>query len=131
MRILIAEDDPTSARYLEGLLSRLGECAVVADGEEALLAFAKALDDDRPFDLVCLDIMMPRMDGQEALQAMRKLELDRGIKPSREVKVLMTTALGDVRSVMSAYKGGATAYITKPIVSERLFETIRSLGIET
>ncbi len=131
MRILIAEDDPTSARYLEGLMSRLGECAVVADGEEALLAFAKALDDDRPFDLICLDIMMPRMDGQEALQAMRKLELERGIKPSREVKVLMTTALGDVRSVMSAYKGGATAYITKPIVSERLFETIRSLGIET
>lgn len=131
MRILIAEDDPTSARYLEGLMSRLGECAVVADGEEALLAFAKALDDDRPFDLVCLDIMMPRMDGQEALQAMRKLELERGVKPSLEVKVLMTTALGDVRSVMSAYKGGATAYITKPIVSERLFETIRSLGIET
>lgn len=131
MRILIAEDDPTSARYLEGLMSRLGECVVVADGEEAFLAFAKALDEDRPFDLICLDIMMPRMDGQEALQAMRKLELDRGIKPSREVKVLMTTALGDVRSVMSAYKGGATAYITKPIVSERLFETIRSLGIET
>ena len=130
MRILIAEDDPTSARYLGGLLARLGECVVVADGEECLAAFIKAQEQSRPFDLVCLDIMMPRMDGQVALQLMRQAEKERGIKPSAEVKVIMTTALGDVRSVMSAYKEGATSYITKPVAADRLFETIRSLGID-
>lgn len=130
MRILIAEDDPASARYLEGLLSRHGECAVVADGQEAVEAFERALDENRPFALVCLDIMMPRLDGQEALERIRAMESARGIKPAREVKVIMTTALGDVRTVMSAYKQGATAYVTKPIASQKLLETIRTLGIE-
>lgn len=130
MRILIAEDDPASARYLKGLLSRLGECDVAMDGQEAVDAFELALDENRPFDLLCLDIMMPRLDGQEALERIRSVESARGIKPAREVKVIMTTALGDVRTVMSAYKQGATAYVTKPIDSQKLLETIRTLGIE-
>lgn len=131
MRILIAEDDPTSARYLEGLLGRHGECVVVVDGQEALEAFELALDENRPFDLVCLDIMMPRMDGQEALLRLRAAESARGVKPAREAKVIMTTALGDVRTVMGAYKQGATAYITKPIAPERLLGTLRALGLES
>lgn len=130
MRILIAEDDPASAKYMQGLLSRIGECTVTADGQQALEAFAAALDADRPFDLACLDIMMPRMDGHEALERLRALESERGIKPAREVKVIMTTALGDVRSVMGAYKQGATAYVTKPIDPQKLLETIRALGLD-
>lgn len=130
MRILIAEDDPTSACFLEGLLSKLGECVVVPDGKAALAAFAGALDEGQPYTLICLDIMMPVMDGQEALAGIRVMETERGIRPARETKVVMTTALGDVRSVMSAYKSGATAYITKPIDAARLFETIRSLGVD-
>lgn len=129
MRILIAEDDPASARYMQGLLSKIGECTVTSDGKQALEAFSAAYDENKPYDLVCLDIMMPRMDGQEALERLRALENERGIKPSLEVKVIMTTALGDVRSVMGAYKTGATAYVTKPIDPQKLLETIRSLGL--
>ncbi|MHC1701242.1 MAG: response regulator [Humidesulfovibrio sp.] len=129
MRILIAEDDLASARYMEGLMSRYGECLVTSDGEQALAAFEAALDEGRPFQLVCLDIMMPHKNGQEALQGIRALEQQRGIKSSQEAKIVMTTALGDVRSVMGAYKEGATAYVTKPIVPERMFETLRNLGI--
>lgn len=129
MRILIAEDDLASARYMEGLMARFGECLVSSDGEQAVAEFKKALDEGRPFQLVCLDIMMPHMDGQDALQKIRALEKERGVKSSQEVKVIMTTALGDVRSVMGAYKDGATAYVTKPIVPERMFETLRNLGV--
>lgn len=129
MRILIAEDDHASARYMEGLMARYGECLVTSDGEQAVKAFAAALDEGRPFRVVCLDIMMPVMNGQEALQEIRNMERTRGIKSSDEVKVVMTTALGDVRSVMGAYKDGATAYVTKPILPERMFETLRNLGI--
>lgn len=130
MRILIAEDDTASARYMQGLLSRIGECTVTVDGQEALDAFGAALASGQPFDLVCLDIMMPRMDGQQALEGLRALEAERGIKPAMEAKVIMTTALGDVRSVMGAYKQGATAYVTKPIDPQKLLETIRSLGLD-
>jgi two-component system, chemotaxis family, chemotaxis protein CheY len=130
MRILIAEDDSNSARYMSGLLARLGECVVAEDGELALDAYCKAKAEGRPFQLICLDIMMPRRTGQEVLEEIRRLELESGIKPGQGVKIIMTTALGDMRSVMNAYKGGATAYITKPILTERLYETICSLGFE-
>jgi len=130
MRILIAEDDTTSARYMLGLLARFGECTVVEDGELALAAFHAARDEGRPFEFICLDIMMPRKNGQEVLEEIRREETDAGIAPGQGVKIVMTTALGDVRSVMSAYKGGATAYITKPIMTERLYETMCSLGFE-
>ncbi|HWR04979.1 MAG TPA: response regulator [Humidesulfovibrio sp.] len=130
MRILIAEDDSTSARYMSGLLARFGECVVVEDGELALAAYKAALEEGKPFQLICLDIMMPRKNGQEVLEDIRQLERAADMKPGQGVKIIMTTALGDVRSVMSAYKGGATAYITKPILTERLYETICSLGFE-
>lgn len=130
MRILIAEDDNPSARYMSGLLARLGECVVAEDGVLALDAYCRALEEGRPFQLVCLDIMMPRRNGQEVLEDIRKRETQCGVKNGQGVKIIMTTALGDMRSVMSAYKAGATAYITKPIMPERLFETICSLGFE-
>jgi len=129
MRILIAEDDLASARYMEGIMARFGECLVTSDGEQAVAAFEAALDEGRPFQLVCLDIMMPHKNGQEALLDIRALEQRRGVKTAQEAKVVMTTALGDVRSVMGAYKEGATAYVTKPIVPERMFETLHNLGI--
>jgi Response regulator containing CheY-like receiver, AAA-type ATPase, and DNA-binding domains len=130
MRILIAEDDNTSARYMAGLLARFGECTVVEDGEQALVVYRAAREEGRPFEFICLDIMMPRMDGQEVLEAIRREEAEAGVDPALGVKIVMTTALGDVRSVMSAYKGGATAYITKPVLTERLYETMGSLGLE-
>ncbi|MDP2848117.1 MAG: response regulator [Humidesulfovibrio sp.] len=130
MRILIAEDDSTSARYMSGLLSRFGECTVVGDGDMALAAYRLAVDEGRPYQLICLDIMMPRKNGQEVLEDIRSQEQVAGVRSGQGIKIIMTTALGDMRSVMSAYKGGATAYITKPILTERLYETIGSLGFE-
>jgi len=130
MRILIAEDDATSAQYMSGLLTRFGECQVTADGEAALAAYHAAKAEQRPFDFICLDIMMPRRDGQEVLEIIRAEEAAEGIESGQGVKIIMTTALGDVRSVMDAYKGGATAYVTKPILTERLYETMCGLGFE-
>lgn len=129
MRILIAEDDQTSAEYMLGLMGRYGECTVTRDGRQAVDAFAAAQAEGRPYQVLCLDIMMPVLGGQEVLLAIRALEKKLGVKPGQEAKVVMTTALGDVRSVMSAYREGATAYITKPIMPERMFETLKNLGI--
>lgn len=129
MRILIAEDDLISAHYMQSLMSRYGEYVLTRDGEEAVEAFAAALNEGRPFRLLCLDIMMPRKSGQEALAAIRALERERGIKEVQAAKVVMTTALGDVSSVVEAYKDGATAYVTKPIIPERMHETLMNLGL--
>ncbi|MBP2664433.1 MAG: cheY7 [Firmicutes bacterium] len=56
MRILIAEDDMVSRKFLSKFLSQYGECDLTVDGLEALDAFLLSLKDNNPYDLVCLDI---------------------------------------------------------------------------
>lgn len=72
MRILLAEDDFASRKFMDKFLSRYGECEITVDGEEAVDAFMMALEDDEPYDLICLDIMMPVMDGFETARRIRK-----------------------------------------------------------
>ena len=61
MKILLAEDDYTTRKYMSSFLSKYGECDVTVDGMEAVDAFMMALDEGEPYDLVCLDVMMPAM----------------------------------------------------------------------
>ena len=69
MKILLAEDDFVTRKFMVNFLSKYGECDVTVDGMEAVDAFMMALEDDEPYDLICLDIMMPVMDGYQALMA--------------------------------------------------------------
>jgi two-component system, chemotaxis family, chemotaxis protein CheY len=130
MRVLIAEDDFNGRNFLQKILSPFGSTDVAINGEEAVQAFTRALDEGVPYHLVCLDIMMPVMDGHEALKTIRNLEKERNIGSKHEAKVIMITALGDPKDIIEAYyKGGADAYITKPIFMNSLIQTIRELGL--
>jgi len=130
MKILIVEDDFISRRILKEILAEYGNCDVVVDGEEAIQAFQLAHEEKAPYDLICLDIMMPNMDGHETLTLIREFEKDRGINGASEVKVIMVTALDDPKTVFKAYyRGGATSYIVKPIEKEKLVEELRVLGL--
>lgn len=130
MRILIVEDDMISRRLLETLLSPYGECHTAVDGDEAVRSFRMGYEEGRPYDLVCLDIMMPNVDGQEALKQIRGIEKEMGVKSAEEVKVIMVTALDDPKSVVEAYyRGGATSYIVKPIEKDKLLDEIRGFGL--
>lgn len=130
MKTLVVEDDFISRRMLAQMLSPYGTCDIAIDGEEALLAFKLGLDEAAPYDLVCMDIMMPHMDGQDALKLIRALEKERGIAEAQGVKVVMTSAKEDPRDVVEAmYQGGATVYIVKPIVKQRLLQELTGLGL--
>ncbi|ANA40638.1 MULTISPECIES: response regulator [Geobacter] len=130
MKTLIVEDDFISRKIMKELLASLGECDIATDGEEAVQAFRLALDEHRPYDLVCMDIMMPNMDGHEALEQIREIERGLGLNGAQEVKVIMTTALDDPKNVVEAfYRGGATSYLVKPITKQRLMKEIRSHGL--
>jgi len=130
MKILIAEDDFISRRIIKDILSPYADCDIVVDGEEAVQAFKLAQEANEAYDLICMDIMMPNVDGQEALKQIRNIEKDSGIKGSAEVKVIMITALDDPKTVFKAYyKGGATSYIVKPVEKEKLIQEIRRLGL--
>lgn len=115
MKILLADDEESIRRFIEHIVSKLGHEAVAAkDGEQAL-----ALFESTHFDLVILDIMMPRMDGFEVCER---------IKAKRsEVPVLFLTAKGDIVDKRIGFKTGADDYLTKPFDPEELKLRIEAL----
>ena len=128
MKILIAEDDFSARKYMTGFLSRYGECDVAVDGMEAVDAFLMALEDDEPYDLVCLDIMMPVMDGYQALMGIRDLEKERNVPKEKMAKVIMTTALKE-ENVKKAFELGCTVYSGKPIDQEKFEKVLKKFNL--
>ncbi len=131
MKCLIAEDDFTCRRLLQVYLSDHADCFVACNGHEAVEAFTEALDAGLPYDLVCLDIMMPGMDGHEALAEIRRIEQDRGIGGLDGVKVIMTTALDDSKNIFGAFRAGCEGYVTKPIERKKLVAEMEKLDLLT
>jgi len=130
VKCLIVEDDFISRRILRELLGAYFDCEIAVDGGEAVTAFRMAHEAKTPYDLICMDIMMPKMDGREALRLIRKLEKELEVPPNLEVKVVMTTALDDPKTVFdSFYQDGATAYLVKPISKQKLVRELRALGL--
>jgi len=129
MKILLAEDDFVTRKYMSNFLKKYGECDVTVDGMEAIEAFTMALEDGEPYDLICLDIMMPIMDGYQALAGIRKQEEEHGIPTEKAVKVIMTTALNEEKNVKKAFELGCTIYSGKPIDQERFEQAIKMLGL--
>lgn len=130
MRTLIAEDDAALRELMQIVLERFGKCELVENGEEAVEAFERSIEASRPFDLICLDIVMPKLGGLEALHRIRQFEKERGINEPDAVKVIMATALSDSKDVIEAlYKGGASAYFVKPIKMEAIVQELKGLGL--
>ncbi|WHH61353.1 response regulator [Petroclostridium sp. X23] len=129
MRILIAEDDLASRKFISKFMSSYGECDVTVDGIEAIEAFILGLDSRKPYDLICLDVMMPKVDGIKALKTIRELEEVREIDKSKRAKIIVATALGETNYVMSAFETGMEVYVNKPIDLDKLEEAIQKLGL--
>jgi len=129
VKILIVEDDFASRKMLQKYLSPYGECDVVVDGQEALDAFSLSLNEESPYDLICLDIMLPKIDGQDVLKQIRSIEKEKGIEGLDGVKIIMTTALGDTKNIMDAFKNQCEGYLQKPIERVRLIQEIRKLKL--
>ena len=130
MKTLIVEDDFTSRLLLQELLKSYGPAHIAVNGKEAVDAVRAAFrSGERPYDLICLDIMMPEMDGQEALRQIRGLEEANGIKSSRGSKIVMTTALGDINNMSNAFFSLCDGYLTKPIAKAKLIEELHKLEV--
>lgn len=130
MKTLIVDDDYSSRRLLEGILSPYGACAMAETCNQALELFKEAYDQGNPFELVCLDIMMPDIDGKAALAEMRNIEKERKITPNDQSVIIMVTALNSMQTVLSSFEGGGcNAYLTKPITKKILLEKIKKYGL--
>jgi two-component system chemotaxis response regulator CheY len=128
MRSLIVEDDFTSRTILLSFLQKHGETHVAANGKEAVDAFRSALDENRPYDLICLDIMMPILDGKDVLRIMRDSEARRGIQPGEGVKILMTTGVSDPATIIGSFREQCDGYLVKPLDLGKLAEQIRAMN---
>lgn len=129
LKILIAEDDYVSRKFLYKFLSNYGECDITVDGMEAIEVFMMSLDEKAYYDLVCLDIMMPEVDGVKALKTIRLLEEEREVPKDKRAKIIMTTALNDTEKVMGSFDGGSEAYAVKPIDIDKFIDVMAKLGL--
>ena len=129
MKVLIAEDDFASRSFMLRMLEQYGKCDITVDGMEAIEAVLIAIEDGEPYDLICLDIMMPELDGYEALKQIRKLEEDAKILENNRSKVIMTTALTDGRNVQKAFQLGCIAYAGKPIDPQKFQNELKKLSL--
>lgn len=127
-RILVVEDDMVSRKFLSKVLVQYGDCDLVVDGLEAIDAYLLALKEEKPYDLICLDIMMPKIDGVKVLKAIRDLENQRKIDSNEKAKIIMTTALGETEIVIKAFDYGCDAYASKPIDIEKLKEVLEKIN---
>lgn len=129
MKALIVEDDFTSRLLLQELLKPYGNSHVAVNGLEAVKVCTESIKNNNPYELICLDIMMPEMDGQTALKKIRDLEEQAGYDSTKRAMIVMTTALGDVQTVMGAYYELCDGYLVKPFSKDQLEGELKRLGI--
>lgn len=115
-KILIIEDEAAIRRVLGKILREENDTYVVEEAEDGLAGFEKIKNDD--FDLVLCDIKMPKMDGVEVLEAVKK------IKP--EIPLVMISGHGDLETAINTMRLGAFDYISKPPDLNRLLNTVRN-----
>lgn len=130
MRILIVDDDPSHRLLLATYLASYGEIEERADGRAAVAAYEESLAGSEPFRLVFMDIMMPEVDGQEALRRIRSAEDRAGLRAWEGSLVFMTTALDDAESIWRAhFEGHASGYFIKPLRKAAIVKRLAQLDI--
>ena len=127
MKSLVAEDDVTSRLILQKVLSKYGQCDVAADGRQAVEAVRDALQKNQSYDLVCMDLGMPVMDGQAALREIHKL--DAAARVLNPTKIIVTTGQTDMASITNALIGRCNGYLMKPIDIAKLCSELQELGL--
>lgn len=115
--ILVVDDNEHNLELIQAYLDELGgEVRVARDGGEALEAIA-----EQPPDIVLLDVMMPRMSGFQVCERIKQNAA------TRDIPVIMVTALNEVGDVERAVDAGADDFLTKPVNKLELLTRVRSL----
>lgn len=126
LSILVAEDNDINALLMRSLLTRLGHRAVIAtDGEQALESWLASDAAGTPFDLVLMDVQMPKLDGIEAAKRIRVLEAGQRV---RRTPILALTANTLVEDRYACFEAGMDGFLLKPLDREKLEEALRHLA---
>ena len=129
MKILVVDDDFICRKVLSRILDGYGDVDIASDGDEALCAVEMAIDEEDPYDLICLDLCMPKLPGLDALAKIREFESKANIKLGQGAKIIITTSLADGTNLMAAFRAGCESYITKPLSKTKVIEELLKLKL--
>ena len=129
MRCLVVDDDETCRKFIIKVMERIGHCDVAMTGKEAIELVTKSFGTGDLYEVVFLDIMMPVMDGKQALSAIRALERRAGLQDGWGAKIVMTTAMGDYDTVRQAFHNQCDGYLVKPLSISRMEALLRNLKV--
>ncbi|MGE5790804.1 MAG: response regulator [Syntrophaceae bacterium] len=130
IRVLILEDDPVSGKLMQKFLEPFGSPTLVTDGQQAIEAFRSAFDQNVPFHLFMIDIMVPEIHGKDVLRMIRDMEHERGIPDYKRTRCVMTSSLGDPENIIESFHSKCDAYLIKPIDRKRLSDTLQGMGFK-
>ncbi|MGM0443947.1 MAG: response regulator [Fibrobacterota bacterium] len=129
MRFLVVEDDFFCRSILVNILGEYGHADVAVNGNEAVGAFRRSIEEGDKYTLIFLDIMLPDKDGQTLLKEFRDLEKKHRIAPQKTTPIVMTTALDDKHNILSAFKNQCEGYIVKPVDEAKVIEKLQELEL--
>ncbi len=129
LKALVIDDDIVCRNRLRMLLSDFFDCTFACDGEEGSSLYEQSVEEQNRFGLITLDINMPKMNGHETLEAIRRAEEQRGIGGLDGVKVIMTTSESSSKHVFAAFREGCEAYVVKAEMGAKLLDAVVQLGL--
>lgn len=122
MRSLIVDDDAMGRLMLASFLEELGPCDQAENGQEALELIDAAVTAESPYNLICLDIVMPIMDGTATLHGIRERDQQQG----RRTKVFMISACSSPQDIEDAFfEGDCDDYVVKPFQREAVTQMLQ------
>jgi two-component system chemotaxis response regulator CheY len=127
MKILVVEDDLIGRKLMEKYLSKFGEIRIAVDGLQALEMISESIENNEVYDVIFLDIMMPKIDGLKVLKTLKEMEASR--KLEKRSKIIMITALNDKKTVLEAYDFGCDEYMWKPIDLDKIEEIFKKMNL--
>lgn len=130
MKILIVDDDEFSRVMLSEILKDLGTCDTASNGYEAIDAFMRARTEGAPYDLICLDIIMPEIDGLQVLKQIRSIETVDSIAFPDSVRIIMVSSMSDLEHIMMSFDSRCEAYMIKPFERQQLLDHLILLGFD-
>ena len=125
---MIVDDETISRKILIQKMVLIGTCTAVDNSLTAMELFDKAMKDKDPFDLITLDISMPKMDGRQLLSIIRKKEKDMKIPKNKRVRVIMVTSRMNISIIKECIKLGCDGYISKPVNKYQLLGNLGRMG---
>ena len=130
LNILVVDDELVAGKIMRSYLRDYGTCEVASSGLEAMQRVQQYLQErGTMYDLICLDINMPGMDGHQVLKQIRHLEEEYEIQPSEKARIIMTTLMDDASNVTEAFMNQCEIYLVKPIQKKELLHQLVNLGL--